>query len=169
VHLRHPGGHLHRGGHQLAGHRPHRHHQRPGQPAGRAARPVRAVHRHVAALLDVAHRHTASSSAVSKLKLQPMRKATRSSRHRSVDVGRLVDQLAVPPHPVARQVGAQVGAGRERRAVRTGVGHVEQRHRLRVALGEQQHVVCPVLGQDDEVGLGVAGAQPDDGTARPAR
>jgi hypothetical protein len=75
-------------------------------------------------------------------------------------VGRLGDQLAVPPDPVAWQVGAQVRAGGEHRARRTGVADVEDRARFRVALGEQQHVVGPVGGHGDQVGLGEPGAPP---------
>ena len=54
VHRRIAAGDRHRLGHPLGRDRAHRHHQRAGEPPGRAAGPVGAVHRHVAALRDVA-------------------------------------------------------------------------------------------------------------------
>ena len=75
-------------------------------------------------------------------------------------VGRLVDELAVAPDPVARDVGAQVGARRHLRGLgRAGVGDVEHRARLRVGDAEAQEVERVGLRQRDEVGLGVAGGE----------
>ena len=68
---------------QVGGHRPHRHHQRARHRARVPAAPGRPVHRHVHALLDVPHRHPGLASARSKVKLQPMRKLTRSGRQTS--------------------------------------------------------------------------------------
>ena len=129
------------------------------RPAGRHG-DVRAVHRHVAALLDVPHRHAGLSRAFSNVNEQPSRKPTRSSRQQPREVGRLVDQLAVAVDAVARHVGAQVGPGGDAPRLRVArLGHVEQRARLRVALAEQQEVERQVPRHDDEVGLDVARGQ----------
>ena len=78
-----------------------------------------------------------------------------------LDVVRLLDQLAVAPDAVARQVGADVEVGAERRHARVaGLGHAEQRARLRIALAEAQEVVGEVGGQDGEVALDIAGCAP---------
>ncbi len=83
------------------------------RPAGTACA-VGHVHRDVAALLDVAHRDA-------RLGQRPLEgeAAPDEERHQVVapvrdDVRGLVHQLAVLPDPVARQVGAQVGAVGER-------------------------------------------------------
>ena len=127
------------------GHRPHRHHQRRRAAARRAGtRGWCGTSARCGPARRAGPGTPASSSAASKVKLQPMRNVTRSSRQYVRHVGRLVDQLAVAPDPVARQVGAQVGARGERRRPRAGLGDVEHRARLGVALAEQQQVVRPV-------------------------
>jgi hypothetical protein len=69
----------------------------------------------------------------------------------------LVDELAVAPHPVAGEVGAQVGAGRQRGGLGgAGIGDLEHRARLRVAHAEAQEVEGVGLRQSDEVRLGEA-------------
>src|SRR5690606_14625556 len=73
------------------------------------------------------------------------------------DLRHLLDQLAVPPYAIERQVRAKVCVRGELGARRAGLGDIEQRHRLRVALAEQQHVPGPVARHDDEVRLGDAG------------
>ena len=132
----------------------------PEKRPGRLALPARPVHRDVDDLLDVADR-------------QPLGLERALERERAADqeadevvapvlarVGRLVGDLAVPEGPVARDVGAQVGAGRHlRRLGGTGVGDVEHRARPRVLDAEAQEVEGVGLGQRDEVGLGVAGGE----------
>ena len=109
----------------------------------------------------------ASSSARSNVNEQPIRNATRSSRQSSRTSVRLLGQLAVAPDAVARQVGAQVGAGRERRRLgRAGVADLEHRARLRVAQAEEQEVERVGLRQHDQVGLRERRRQPG-GRARP--
>ncbi len=73
------------------------------------------------------------------------------------DVGRFLGEGAVPPDPVAGQVGAQVGARRQRGAPHAGSGDVEYRAGLGVAAAEVGQVGRPVGGHGDQVGLDVAG------------
>ena len=126
------------------------------EPAGRHATSVR----YIGTLLPCSMWRTgtpAASSASSKVKLQPIRKATMSSRQRSIDVVDLGDQLAVLVDAVGRQVGAQV-AGEPRAAHRARLGDVEDRARRGVALREEQEVVGQVARHGQQVGLGPAGA-----------
>ena len=101
-----------------------------------------AVHRHVAALLDVA-----DADALGLHRPLEGERAADGEGHEVVapqrpDVGRLVDQLAFAPDAVARQVGAQVEVGGQRRQ-RRAAGIADRQHRAgpRVALAEQQEVV----------------------------
>jgi hypothetical protein len=76
-----------------------------------------------------------------------------------LDVRDLVREHAVLVDPIARQVGAQVGARRDAdRLGRAHVRHLDQRARAGVALAEEQEVVGVFLGQHGHVGLDEAGA-----------
>ena len=167
VHRRHAGRQAHGGGHQVRRDRPHRHHQRAVHPPGWAALPLRHVHGHVAALLDVPQR----DAVLGQRRLEGERAADVEG-HQVVapvreQVGRLVDEPAVAPHAVAGQVGADVRAGREGGGGLADVADVEHRAGLRVALGEQQEVVGPVLRDGDQVRLGVPGAPARGGRDQP--
>src|SRR4029077_8443889 len=75
-------------------------------------------------------------------------------------VGHLVGHHPVLVDAVARQVGAEVGAGRHAdRLGRAHVGDLDQRARPRVALAEEQEVVGLLPRQHREVGLHEAGGQ----------
>ena len=72
----------------------------------------------------------------------------------AIQVGRLVDQLAVAIDAIARQVGAQVGPRRDQpRLADAGLGHVQQRTRLRIALAEQQEIKGQLARHHHQVGL----------------
>ena len=111
-------------------HRPHRHHHRAAAAARRAGTGGRS---RTSGRCGPARRGAAGRpprpAPHSKVKLHPMRNATRSSRQCADHVRGLGDQLAVRPDPVARQVGAQVRARGEhrrpgrRRRVTSSTGH----------------------------------------------
>src|SRR5581483_4194403 len=62
--------------------------------------------------------------------------------------------------PVARDVGAEIGARRDAHRLRgADVGHLDQRAGARVALAEEQEIVGLLLRQHRQVGLHVAGGQ----------
>ena len=90
-----------------------------------------------------------------------MTKLTRSSRQNSRDVVRLGDQLAVLPHAVARQVGADVEVVAERRHARVaGRRRADQRAGLGIELAEAQEIGGERLRQNGEIALHIAGRQP---------
>jgi hypothetical protein len=60
--------------------RSHRHDEWTGEPAGRRARHIGAIHRHVATLLDVANGEPIGHQGMANENEQPITKATRSSR-----------------------------------------------------------------------------------------
>ena len=106
MHRRKPGGDLDRADGVLRSQRPHRHHHRAGKPAGRRAVDVGAVHGNPEPLLDVAERY-----AVLDEGLLERIGAANHERHEILappfgDVGGLLDEFAVLPDAVARQVGA---------------------------------------------------------------
>ena len=74
----------------------------------------------------------------------------------AADVGRLVDELAVAEHTVARQIGADVEVvGKRRQAKIAGRRSREQRARLGIELAEAQEVAGDVAGQNGEIALHV--------------
>ena len=94
-------------------------------------------------------------AGVAEVAASPSEMPRLQKRYRE-EIRRFLDKLTAPIDTVARQVGAQVGAGRdEGRLGTTGLGHVEQRARLRVALAEQQEVERQLERHDDEVRLDV--------------
>jgi len=72
-----------------------------GEPAGRPARDVGAIHRHVAALLNVADGHASVHGGRLEAKAAPDQEGDQVVAPYVGDGGGLVDQLAVLPHPVA--------------------------------------------------------------------
>ncbi len=77
------------------------------------------------------------------------------------DVSRLVDQRAVAPDPVARQVGADIEIVGQFRNVRVaGRRDADQRAWLRIAPAKLQKVLRQSLRQDGEIGLHETRRQP---------
>ena len=137
--------------------RPHRHDHRPREDARRTASDVGAVHRHVAALLDVPHRDAGLHQRVLEGERTAQQETDEIVAPPAEQVGRLLDQFAVAIDAVARHIGAKVGAGGGvARFGTAGIGDVEQRTRLRIALAEQQKIESEVARHNDEVGLHVA-------------
>ena len=96
-------------------------------------------------------------SASSNENEQPITKLTRSSRQNSRMSVRLVDQLAVLPDPVARQIGADVEILAQCRHARiAGRRRAEQRAGLRIELAEAQEIGGQRLRQDGEIALHIA-------------
>jgi hypothetical protein len=139
--------------------------ERAGEAAGRLARPARPVHRDVDALLDVADRQPLGLERALEGERAADQEGDEVVAPVLARVGRLVGDLAVAEDPVARDVGAEVGAGRDpRRFGRARIGDVEHRARLGVGDAEAQEVEGVGLRQRDEVGLrcsrGEAGRRP---------
>ena len=93
-------------------------------------------------------------------------------------IGGLLDELAVLPDAVARQVGADVEIETQRGDVRIAdVGHPDQRARLGIGFTEAQEIRRKILRQDGKIPLhvprrdaGCRDAQPAGaGTAHPGR
>lgn len=161
----------------LRSQRPHRHHHRAGKRAGRRAVDVGAVHGNPEPLLDVAERY-----AVLDEGLLERIGAANHERHEILappfgDVGGLLDELAVLPDAVARQVGADVEIETQRGDVRIAdVGHPDQRARLGIGLTEAQEIRRKILRQDGKIALhiprrdaGCRGAQAAAPAGKPGR
>src|SRR5437899_44624 len=77
------------------------------------------------------------------------------------EVERLFDELAAPPHAIARQIAADIEILAQARQARVaGFGDREHRTGLRVGLGKAQEVVGQSLWQNDEIGLDITRSQP---------
>ena len=98
-----------------------------------------------------------SISASSNENEQPSTNDTRSSRHTFLRSRHLLDQLAVLPDAVERDVGADVEILAQRRQAPVArLGLAEQRAGLGVELAEAREVGGEFLGQDGEIALHVA-------------
>ena len=96
----------------LGGHGPHRYHQQTGEVPSRVALAIGDVHRHVAALLDVAHRQSGPQQGSIEAETAP-----EQHRHQVVPppaggVGGRVGVNAVDEQAVPGNIGAQVAARR---------------------------------------------------------
>lgn len=136
----------------------HRHHHVRAEPSGGTACDRRVVHRHVASGEDVAH----GDARLHQREFE-REAASDQERHQIVvsrphvgDVGQRVDQFAVLPYSVERDVGADVRTGGDGRRRRSRVEHVEDRARLGVALGEQEEIIGVFAWQGDHVRLRVS-------------
>ena len=162
VHRREARGDLHRADRVRRLHRPHRHDQRAVEHAGRHAVDVGAIHRHVACRRRCGAPRCRPRSAPPRRRTSSRcAKPTRSSRHSMADVGRLLDQFAVAPDAVARQVGAHIEILAQRRQTRiarprtppsTGQGRG-------LAWAKRRKSCASALRQDHQVRLHVAGRQ----------
>jgi hypothetical protein len=160
VGAREPAAHLDGADGLVGRQRPHRHDHGAAEDAGGAAGAVGAVHRHVAAGLDVPHRHAGLEQGALEGERAAEEEADEVVAPPGPQAGRLLDELAVAVDAVARQVVAQVGAGGdEARLGGAGLGDVEQRARLGVALAEEEEVEGQLARHDDEVGLDEAEGQ----------
>ena len=157
VHRRQPRGDLH-GADRIRGfHRPHRDDQRAVEAAGPRGLHSRAVHRHVARKRDVAHRHVGGEQRLFERERTAEHEADQIVAPDALDVARLVDQRAVAPHAIARDVGADIEVGGERR--NRGIArlrYAEQRARLRIGLAEAQEILRVIMRQDRQIALHVA-------------
>ncbi len=65
------------------------------------------------------------------------------------EIERLLDQLAAAPHPIPRQIAADIEILAQTRQARVaGIGYREHRAGLRVRLGEAQEIVGQRLRQN---------------------
>ncbi len=136
---------------------PHRDHGRPAERPHRHGRDRAAVHRHHLALVDVPHAQPGL--------LQGMFEGQRAADHEADeivpperrDLARFVDQHAVAPDAIARQVAAQVEILAERGQQRAArLGHADQRAGRRVGAAVGGEIVGPGGRQDHQVALRVA-------------
>ena len=142
-------------------HRPHRNDERAVERSRRHRLDRRAVHRHGAIA-----GHVAKLDAVFEQRLLERERAADGEGDEIVapvfeDVARLVDERAVAPDAIARQVGADVEiVGQSRNARIARRRDADQRARLRIALAELQKILRQGLRQDREIGLHEARRQP---------
>ncbi len=121
---------------------------------------IGAIHWNVGAQFDVAQR-----DAGLRERLLERERAADDEAHEIIapdgfQVARLVNQHAVAPDAIARNVGADVeirAEQRDRGASR--LRDAEQRTRLRIGLAETQEVLRVVARQDGEIALHVAGGE----------
>ena len=142
-------------------HRPHRHHQRPAERAGRRRRNRRAVHRHGAIAGHVAQLDAAFEQRLFEGKRAADGEGDEIVAPPAHQVARLVDHRAVAPDPVARQVGADIevlGQGRQPPIARRA--DADQRTRLWIELAEAQKILGQRARQDGEIGLHETRRQP---------
>ena len=130
----------------------------PLNRAGRHAGDVGAVHRHVAALVDVAQAHAGrlhrrlEREAAADQERAPGRRARGSRPRRAPRRARRRDRRdSRARRSRCSAPGAHEGSSR------TGRQHLDQRARLRVALAEEQEVERLGLRHDHQVGLDPAG------------
>ena len=113
-----------------------------------------AIHRHFHVALDMAHR-----DAVGDQRLLERIGAADHERDEIVTppcrhVAGFIDQRAILPHSIGRQIGADVEVGAECRHVRVAdVGDADDRARLGVRLAEPQEIRRESRRQDREVAL----------------
>src|SRR6266851_2701089 len=141
------------GGDKSGGHRPHGNDERDGEPAGWLALAVGDEHRHVGALLEVAHRDACGNERTLEGEAAAGQEGDQVIPPEPGYVSWLGHQVPVLPDPVRGQVRAQVGAGRQARRRAAGRGHIEQRAGAGVAAGEPLELAGGVPRQDDQVGL----------------
>ena len=73
------------------------------------------------------------------------------------DIAGFLDQVAVPPDPIAGHIGTDIQIRAQRRQVGTArLGHADDRARLRVAQTEAQEIIRQGTGQDGQIGLHMA-------------
>ena len=138
--------------------RPHRHHHRPRERARGCAGNVGAVHRNAQAALDMA-----DWNVVREQRFFKRVRTADHERHEIVapvrhDIGRLLDQLAVPPHAIARDVRANVQVDTERGNFRIAdIRHADDRARLRIELTETMKRGGKFFRQNRKIALHVTG------------
>ncbi len=99
-----------------------------GERAGRCTFNISAVHRHAHVELDVTDRRAFPEQGLFKRERATKYKSDEIVTPIVDDVGRLVDDFAVTPDPIARHIGADIEVGSERRNVRAAdVGHADDR------------------------------------------
>ena len=141
--------------------RPHRHHQRPVERPRRRGRHIGAIHRHRRAVADVAELDAVLHQRVLERKRAAEREDDEIVAPVLVDVGRLVDQFAVPEHLVAAEVGADVEVAAERGQARVArIAGGKQRAGLRIELAEAHEIGGERRRQDGEIALHIARREP---------
>ena len=152
--------HLHRTDGQLRPHRPHADNSRAMKKSGRTAGDIRQIHRHIALLFNMADRYHRLEQRRFKGKT-----ATDQKCHQIVPpilghIGRFIDQLAIFPDPVLRDIVAQIGARTEQPWLRrTDIRHVKNRAGFGVALAKQQKIIGQVLRHNCQIRLYMALAE----------
>ena len=133
----------------------------PAKRAGRHAADIGAVHRDVRAAGHMAQLDPLLDQRLLERKRAAEREADEIVAPDMANIGRFLDQLAVAPHPVFRQIGADVeilAQSREARVAR--LGHRQHRAGLWVGLCKPQKIMRQRLWQDDQVRLDIAGGEP---------
>src|SRR5437762_2153688 len=133
---------------------PHRDDQWSGERLGRLARHVRSIHRHIATLLDMTNAKPRRHQGLLERKRASENESDQIVAPVRDNVGRLLDEIAVTPNAIARQVGTDVEIGTERRYPWIAdVGNADQWARPAVEVTEALECRGELLGQDDEIAL----------------
>ena len=121
--------------------RPHRYNQWSVKSTRRPAGDVRAEHRHIAFQFDVADGDPGLQQRVLEGERATDQEADQVVAQKFLEVGRLIDQFAVLPYPITRQIGTQIGAARDCLRLRIArLGDVEDWARFGVALAKEEKV-----------------------------
>ncbi len=129
------------------------------EPPGRRRLHIRAIHGNVATARDVANRNAGRNERFLERKRTTDHETHEVIAPGCANVGRLIRQLTVHPHPIAPEIGADIKVGRKRRQPRiAGLGNADERTRLRIGDAEPQELIRPVAR--GEIALHEAGREP---------
>src|ERR1700737_2317039 len=140
---------------------PHRDHERTGERTRWRARDIGPIHRDVRPA-----RYVAQFDPVFDQRVLERKRAAEGKAHQILapdmeEISWLFDELALTPHPIARQIAADIEILTQIRHTRVaGLGDGEHRTRLRVRLRESEEIVGQHLWQNDQIGLDITGSQP---------
>src|SRR5258708_5934813 len=127
----------------------------------RRARDTRPIHRDIRSA-----GYVAQFDPVIEERLLERKRATEGKADEIVapdikELGRLCDEFAAPPHPITRQIAADIEILPQIRHTRVaGLGDGEHRTRLRVRLRESEKIMGQHLWQDDQISLDITRSQP---------
>src|SRR5262249_25148034 len=117
--------------------RPHRYNLRPLKDSGRSTADIGAIHRYIAAHLNVPHGQPRLQHGAFKSKRAAEQEGDQVVAPDRVQARRLVHKRAVLVNAIARAIGAHVGVGRSRLWNRRArLSDVEEWARPRIALAE---------------------------------
>src|ERR1700724_1520334 len=140
---------------------PHRDHERTGERTRRRARDIGPIHRDVRSAGYVAQFDPVFDQRVLERKRAAEGKAHQIVAPDMEEVSWLFHELALTPHPIARQIAADIEILTQIRHTRVaGLGDGEHWTRLRVRLRESKEIVGQHLWQNDQIGLDITRSQP---------